>query len=115
MECPLCQVALRIKSSLSTVENGKAVTVQDLICINKKCEYGKRNAVVKRIRHVAPEAHADERYKFCCDGLLAFIGDETYYPAPNVQYSESDTTLTVPCPTCGTVHRFDITGKTRES
>lgn len=115
MVCPLCKVALRIKSSDTIVEHGRAVTVQDLICINKQCEYGKRRAVVKRIRHVSPDARVNDAYKFCCDTLIAYVGEKTYYPAIGVGSAESDTTLTVVCPECGETHKFDIKGKTRDS
>ena len=55
MDCEKCGVMLRIGQSATVVEEGKAVTVQRLYCVNPECANGQSRAVVEELRHVHEE------------------------------------------------------------
>ena len=115
MKCPLCDVALIIKSSAVHVEGDNSVTVQDMVCPNKRCELGKRGAVVKRVRHVRHSETPDEQFKFCCESLVAHIGDESFYVPRGTAYTLQDGELTVTCPHCGSRHSYSVAGRVQST
>ena len=115
MKCPLCDVALVIKSSTVHVEGDDSVTVQDMVCSNRKCAFGKRGTVVKRVRHLRRSMMPDEQYKFCCESLMAEIGPEHYYVPEGVTYTLQGGELTVTCPSCSSRHSYNVAGRTQST
>ncbi|MEG1757664.1 MAG: hypothetical protein RR058_07440 [Oscillospiraceae bacterium] len=112
MQCPSCNIELRIGKSGTVVENGKPISIQELICPNPACQYGKTKAPIKRIRHPLDGVFFDNAEKYCCDTLIAKINDSTYFVPATVSQSRTADTLTAVCPLCKKSHSFDIGGKT---
>lgn len=116
MVCPSCKVQLRIGRSYTTVEDGNAVTVQEMVCRNPQCPYHKANAPVQRIRHVhkepAKDAEADA-VKMHCDHTLARIDAKTFFVPPELDSGVTGDVLSVKCPVCGEWQWYDVTGRTR--
>ena len=111
MMCPSCKVQLRIAHSGVVVEDGVAVTVQELRCGNPRCPYHRAGLPVRRIRHVhAPAPAADEALRMHCDMTLARIDGTGYFVAPGLEHTVRDGVLSVRCPVCGEWQRYDVAG-----
>lgn len=115
MKCPLCDVALVIKRSAVHVEADNSVTVQDLVCPNRKCAFGKRGVVVKRVRHIRRSEAPDGQFKFCCESLIAHISDDSFYVPAGVRYTVQEGELETVCPICGSRHSYDVAGRTQST
>ena len=111
MNCPACGLQLRISSSYVTVENGRAVTIQELICKNPKCSFFKARVPVGRIRHFHEDTHTeDDSVRMHCDRTLARIDGESFFVAAGLENSVDGGRLLVVCPVCGETQSYDISG-----
>ena len=114
MDCPQCRLELYIKNSYSAVEDGEAVTVQDLYCRNKQCSLGRTDTMVKQIKHKQDgQPNAQDNLIICDNIVLAKTGADTFYIPEYIGSELTDTEAAVTCPQCGSTHRFIITGKTQ--
>ncbi len=114
--CTGCGLELSIGESYTTVEDGRAVAVQELVCRNPGCAFHRRKLPVKRIKHYYSQQAPSERDGIMrhCGVTTALIGEKSYYVAPGVEYSVEGDTLRVACPECGEIESFDVSGLTKE-
>ena len=113
MDCPQCKLELFIKNSYTTVEDGKAVTIQDLYCRNKQCSFGRTDTMVKQIKHKQggqPDKLDD--LIICDNTILAKVGENSYFIPEYVESEISGTEAAVKCPQCGNYYSFSIDEKT---
>lgn len=113
MQCPGCKIQLHVGRSYTAVEDGKAVTVQEMVCTNPRCAYFKANIPARVIRH----RHTDEQGTgvLACSGCgrtLARITDTSYTIAPGVDYKAENGLLSMSCPECGIGVSVDVENKT---
>lgn len=106
--CPRCKLEARISNSKTTVKNGRAVKVYDLVCVNKRCEYGKSGLPIRRITAEYPQNEIDDTVKLCTCGEVLCRLDGDPVISPSCTAEQDGTTLSVTCGACGTVSNFDM-------
>ena len=109
--CPSCGIEMRVGKTFTMVEDGKPITVQQMICANPKCAYHRAGAPVRIIRHRIDTGSLPDQLKLCCDTLLVKMDDTKYFVPPNIDQRLENDTLTVFCPVCGTSYKYGVTGK----
>lgn len=111
MNCPACGLELRIKKSYTASEGGRAVTVQQLFCLNPQCKRRSEKFPVKLLRHTHDES--GEKAEVCECGAVLMLYEGGGYSLPRAgEYTlGADGWLTVICPDCGTPCRLDVGGR----
>lgn len=114
MRCPACNIELRIKRSYTSTEDGNAVTVQELHCLNPQCSRYSETYPTKILKHKHHQSQSE--YETCDCGTVLMKADNTSYSLPdNSEYTLKDGKgLTIKCPECEKTHQFDVEGKTQK-
>lgn len=119
MLCKKCHNELAICASFNTAErdaNGvmKIYSVIDLKCADENCPDGRRGAPTARLKRLIENSSRGENAVSCCGIPLAYVTEDGYWtPDEGLVKAESASELTLECPSCGSLTRADITGRTR--
>ena len=120
-QCPLCQTEMRvIDSCIEVIGDNSPDTLTQIFevinfsCRNQQCPL--LNKIVPGIRREKTRASPRklDGGKYCCDELLTYITQDSFSvsrKATNNAHLALDGTLTITCPVCGEVHKYDVSGK----